>query len=83
MLRILFGLIVVAIGAMVTIKSDWFYQNFGSIPSADKYLGTEGGSRLAYQLIGVAISVIGFMIMTNLINGLLMAIARLLVPSLR
>ncbi len=81
--RIVLGLIITAVGAIVTIKAEWIYQNFGSIPSADKYLGLEGGSRLAYKLIGVLISVIGFLIMTNLIQSVLLLIAKLLVPSIK
>ncbi len=81
--RIVLGLIITAVGAIVTIKAEWIYQNFGSIPSADKYLGLEGGSRLAYKLIGVLISVIGFLIMTNLIQSVLLLIAKFLVPSIK
>ncbi|MFA6322017.1 MAG: hypothetical protein WCX71_00890 [Candidatus Buchananbacteria bacterium] len=73
MSRIIIGLIIVIIGAIITIKSDWFYRNFGTIPSFEKYLGTEGGSRLGYQLIGIVAAIIGFMVMTNLIGGFLMA----------
>jgi len=79
--RIIFGLIVAAVGALFTIKSEWIYQNFGGIPSADKYLGTEGGSRLAYKLIGIIISVVGFLIMTNLVEAALFAIAKLFFPG--
>ncbi|MDD2807321.1 MAG: hypothetical protein PHW95_02255 [Patescibacteria group bacterium] len=71
--KIILGLIVAVAGAIITIKAEWIYQNFGGIPSAEKYLGTEGGSRLAYKLIGVLISIIGFMIVTNLINVVLLA----------
>jgi len=79
--RIIFGLIIAAVGAVVTIKAEWIYQNFGPIPSADKYLGTEGGSRLAYKLIGILISIVGFLIMTNLIEAVLMGLAGLFVPG--
>ena len=71
--RIILGLIITAIGALVTIKSEWIYQNFGAIPSADKYFGTDGGSRLAYKLIGIAACIIGLLTMTNLIGGVLSA----------
>ena len=74
--RIILGLMIVAVGALITIKSEWFYTNFGSIPSADKYLGTEGGSRLAYKLIGIGIASLGFLIMTNLIAGILESLAK-------
>lgn len=70
--RIIVGLIIAAVGAVITIKAEWIYQNFGSIPSADKYLGTEGGSRLAYKLIGIFISIIGFLIMTNMLGAIIM-----------
>jgi hypothetical protein len=82
-LRIIFGLLIAGVGALITIKANWFYENFGSIPSADKYLGSEGGSRLAYKLIGILVSVIGFLVMTNLIQSLLEGFARLLVPGSR
>ena len=75
------GLVIAAVGALVTIKANWFYENFGSIPSADKYLGTEGGSRLAYKLIGILIAIVGFLIMTNLIEGVLLGLSKLLVPG--
>ncbi len=74
MWNIIVGLIVVVIGALITIYSEWFYVNFGTIPFFDKYLGTEGGGRLGYKLIGIAASIIGFLIMTNLIGGVLIAI---------
>lgn len=72
--RIIVGLIIAAIGAVVTIKAEWIYQNFGPIPSADKYLGTEGGSRLAYKLIGIFVSAIGFLIMTNMLGAIIIGI---------
>jgi len=81
--RIILGLIVVAIGALVTIKAEWFYRNFGPIPSAEKFLGTEGGSRLAYKLIGILAAVIGFLIMTGLIESVLTGLAKLLVPGIK
>jgi hypothetical protein len=66
--RILLGLIITAVGAIVTIKADWFYRNFGTIPMFDKYLGSEGGGRLGYKLIGIGIALIGMMLMTNLLG---------------
>ncbi|MFA6410104.1 MAG: hypothetical protein WCW26_00820 [Candidatus Buchananbacteria bacterium] len=79
--KIVLGLAIAAVGAVITIKAEWMYENFGSIPSADKYLGTEGGSRLAYKLIGILTSVIGFLIMTNLIGGVITFVVRLFMPT--
>jgi hypothetical protein len=79
--RIILGLIIAIVGAIITIKANWFYQNFGAIPSADKYLGTEGGSRLAYKLIGILITIVGFLIMTNLIEAVLKGLVKLIIPG--
>ena len=79
--RIILGLLVVVAGAAVTIKAEWIYQNIGGIPSTEKYLGTEGGSRLAYKLIGIAGTIVGFLIMTNLIEGVLQGFADLIIPG--
>ncbi len=65
---------MVVIGALVTIKADWMYENFGAIPTFDKYLGTEGGTRLGYKLIGMVVSILGFLAMTNLLGGIIIAI---------
>jgi len=72
--RIILGLLVAAIGGLITIKSEWILQNFGPIPSADRIFSTEGGSRLAYKLIGIGTSIIGFLIMTNMIEAVLLGI---------
>ena len=79
--RIILGLIIAAVGALITIKAEWIYQNFGPIPSADKYLGTEGGSRLAYKLIGILASIVGFLIITNLIELVLHGLVKLITPG--
>ena len=79
--RIILGLIVAVVGALITLKSEWIYMNLGAIPTAEKYLGTEGGSRLAYKLIGIGITIIGFLIMTNLITSVLGSFAGLFIRS--
>ena len=70
--RIIIGLVIAAFGAVLVIKTFWFYEFFGSMDWAEKYLGG-GGSRLAYKLIGILISFIGFMVATNLWNAFLNA----------
>lgn len=70
--RILIGLLVAALGAVITIKANQVYEWFGSMEFADRYLGA-GGSRLMYRLIGIAMSLIGFMVATNLWNAFLRA----------
>lgn len=72
-MRIILGLLGAVAGAAIAIKSEWFYQNFGSSDWAERYLGT-GGSHTFYKLLGITIALISFLVMTGLIEGLLLGI---------
>lgn len=72
LLRIFIGLLLVALGAIMVIKTHQFYDFFGSMNWADRYLGS-GGSRLMYKLIGLVFCLIGFLVMTNLWEPFLQA----------
>ena len=52
-MKFIVGIIIMGIGLMIVIKSESMLSMFGSIGFFDKYLGTEGGSRLGYKLIGM------------------------------
>ncbi len=71
-LQIAIGLVLVVIGAAITIKANQVYEWFGSMDWADRYLGA-GGSRLMYRLIGIIMCLIGFMVATNLWGAFLHA----------
>ncbi len=79
-MHILVGLIMFIVGALVAIKANKILDMFGRILFFERYLGTEGGSRLGYKLIGILIAFIGILVMTNLIGGFL---EWLLAPLLR
>jgi len=73
MFRIIIGILMVGVGTLLIFKSEWFYQNFGSIAWAENNLGTSGGSRLMYKIIGLVFIFVGMMVATNLFTGFLMA----------
>lgn len=68
-MNIVIGAIILAVGALIVIKSEAVLNMFGRIEFFERYLGTEGGSRLGYKLVGLLAIFIGFLIMTNLIGG--------------
>ena len=70
-MHILIGLIIFAIGVFMVIKSEAMLNSFGRIEFFEKHLGTEGGSRLGYKLIGILAIFIGFLVLTNMINDFL------------
>lgn len=80
-MRIVAGILLVALGAALVIKAEWFYQNFGEIGWAQAHLGAEGGSRLMYKLIGLALVIIGFLVMTGLIGGILLSVFKPILPQ--
>ncbi|MFH1427073.1 MAG: hypothetical protein ABIG60_00905, partial [Patescibacteria group bacterium] len=68
-MRIILGLIIFMVGGLLVIKSETILNIFGRINFFDRFLGTEGGSRLGYKLIGLLFIFIGILVMTNMIGG--------------
>ncbi len=62
------GLLTIGGGGLMLFKAESFLNNFGRLPFFEKHLSSDGGSRLGYKLIGIALIVIGFMIATGLIS---------------
>jgi hypothetical protein len=68
-MHFILGIIIMAIGVIIVIKSEWMLNNFGRIAFFEAKLGSEGGSRLGYKLVGMIFFFIGLLIMTNMIGG--------------
>jgi len=72
-MRYLIGLAMVGFGVILIIKTKWFVENFGTSAWAEEKMGTAGGTRLMYKLIGLGFIFFGMMVITNMIGGFLMA----------
>jgi hypothetical protein len=70
-MRIFVGLIVMAVGLLMVMKTETLLSAFGRIDFFDHYLGSEGGTRLGYKLIGLLAIFIGVLMVTNMIDGFL------------
>ncbi|MBU0636968.1 MAG: hypothetical protein ABH818_02410 [Patescibacteria group bacterium] len=70
-MNILLGIIVITVGTLMVVKSEWLLNNFGRITFFEIHLGSDGGSRLGYKLVGLIVIFIGTLIMTGMINGFL------------
>lgn len=68
-MKILLGILITALGVTLVIKTEWFLQNFGRIDWAEQKLGLNGGSRLMYKLIGIAVIFFGFLLITGMFGG--------------
>lgn len=70
-MRYIIGLIMITIGVVLILKTEWFVQNFGSSAWAEEKLGSSGGTRLLYKLIGIVFIFFGALAVTNLLNNFL------------
>ncbi len=68
--RILIGLVIAAVGVAVVFYSQGIVDFFGDVEWADRHLGS---SQFFYKLVGVCITLIGFLVMTDLWNTFLAA----------
>ena len=71
-MQFIFGLIGLAIGVGIVIKSESILNTFGRIEFFEHYLGVEGGSRLGYKLFGVLVIFIAILLVTGMFNGFMM-----------
>ena len=73
-MRYILGVLGIVLGMILVLKSEWFFTFFGRIDFADKYLGTEGGTRLMYKLIGILFVILALLYMTGGIESFLKAV---------
>ena len=78
--RIIISLIMMSLGYVMVWKAEWFLSNIGVSASAEKYLRTEGGSRLMYKLIGIIIIIIGALYLTGLLEPIGLSLLRTFFP---
>lgn len=71
-MRYIIGTIMIAVGVVLILKTEWFVQNFGASAWAEEKLGSSGGTRLLYKLIGIAFIFFGALAVTNLLNNFLL-----------
>ena len=67
--NLIIGLIIMAVGLAPIIKTEYFLETFGRIEFFEIKLGTSGGSRLGYKLIGMGLVFIGVMVATGMIGS--------------
>lgn len=65
------GIAVIALGIMMTIKSDSFVSAFGRSAWAEEHLGG-GGTYTFYKLLGIAFVFLSLMGMTGIIEKIML-----------
>ena len=71
-MKYLVASLAIAIGAILVIKTEWFIQNFGTSSWAEEHMGTSGGTRLFYKLVGIGIILIAFLGVSGLLGDMIL-----------
>ncbi len=71
--KILGGLLIGALGFLIIWKTSWIVETFGRNNWAELKLGSSGGTRTLYKLIGLILMFFGMLMMTGLSDGFLTA----------
>lgn len=72
-MKYIVALLAIAVGAILVIKTEWFIQNFGTSSWAEEHMGTSGGTRLFYKLVGIAIILIAFLGVSGLLGDIILS----------
>lgn len=67
------GFLCMILGVFMTLKADWFLQNFGKSAWAEEHLGGDG-SRTLYKLLGVILFFGAIMAMTGTLGNIILSI---------
>lgn len=68
------ALLAILFGALIIIKTEWIVENFGSSGWAEEHMGTSGGTRMLYKLVGLAIIILALMGATGLLGRVIISV---------
>ena len=64
----------IVVGFLLVRYSNWLINNFGYIDWAEQHLGSYGGSRLMWKLIGILFIIGALLVISGLMNNILYSI---------
>ncbi len=73
-MAILLGFIVILVGFFFIWKNHWIVEYFGRIPWAEEKFSSSGGTYFFWKMFGLLTIFIGFLLMFNLLGGIILSI---------
>jgi len=73
-MSILLGLAVILTGFFFSWKAYWIVEYFGRLDWAEEKFSLSGGTKFFWKIFGLLVIFIGFLIMFDLLGGILIAI---------
>ena len=79
-MSVLVMIVGIALGFLLVWKSEWILEQFGRIDWAEIHLGTSGGTRMFWKLVGLAIILLSLLYYTGCVQD---ALTFIFVPGAR
>jgi len=73
-MKFILSIILIVLGFLLVWQANWIVTNFGRIDWAEIHLGTDGGTRIFWKLLGLIIIIIAMLYMFGFIQGIIGAI---------
>ena len=73
-MKYIFSFLAIIVGFLLVKYANKIVDSFGYMPWAEEHLGTYGGSRMMWKLIGVAFILGALLVISGLMNTILYAI---------
>lgn len=68
------GILVILLGIVMIIWTEWFVQNFGASAWAEDKFGSSGGTRIMYKILGIIFIFGSLMVMTGMMGEVALAV---------
>lgn len=80
-MKYVFALIMIAVGALMVIKTEGLIQSFGTSEWAESKFATNGGTRTMYKILGVIIIMLALLGLTGQLGGFILGtVGKLFAP---
>jgi hypothetical protein len=73
-MKYFYSILAIIIGFLLAKYSHAIVNNFGYVDWAEKYLGSYGGTRLMWKLIGVLFIIGALLVISGLMNNILYSV---------
>jgi len=73
-MKIIAFILLVGLGMLMVIKTEWFLNFFGRSAWAEKTFGFYGGSRIFYKLLGVIVIIVSTLTLTGVMEKIILSI---------
>lgn len=74
----IFGVVFIVMGVLMVLKTDWFLRAIGTIPWAERVIGS---TRSFFKILGVILIFVGLTMFFNMFGGIVYWVLGPLVPN--